>query len=289
MNKLGTEIQQEHAISELQRLYLDLMKNTLTRYSFGEPYREIIYRRGSWQRFIMAPVQSIMRLKGYVLCKPGTFSRERRESGEDWPSEAETMIGLKRLDNIQFCVTQVLANGIPGDLIETGVWRGGASIFMRAILKSAGSDRSVWLADSFEGLTKPNITNYPADAAELRKEGFWKFDQLAVSVEQVKINFQKYGLLDSQVKFLKGWFRDTLPTIPSDQRFSVIRLDGDLYESTWDALSNLYEKLSPGGYCIIDDYGGIPACAKAVEDYRRAQAINSPILKVDKTGVFWRK
>ncbi len=287
--KLEIEIQQEKAIGESRRLYLDLMKNTLTRYSFGEAYREIIYRRGSLQRFIMAPVQSIMRLKGYVLCKPGMFSRELREGGEDWPSEAETMIGLKRLDNIQFCVTQALADGVLGDLIETGVWRGGAAIFMRAILKSVGSDRSVWLADSFEGLPKPNIAEYPADAAELRKEGFWKFDQLAVSEEQVKINFEKYGLLDSQVKFLKGWFRDTLPTIPADQKFAVIRLDGDLYESTWDALSNLYQKLSPRGYCIVDDYGGIPACAKAVEDYRQSQGITSPILKVDKTGVFWRK
>jgi len=70
----------------------------------------------------------------------------------------------------------------------------------------------------------------------------------------------RYGLLDAQVCFLKGWFRDTLPTIPAAQSFAVIRLDGDLYESTWDALTGLYPKLSPGGYCLIDDYGGIPAC-----------------------------
>ena len=270
--------------------YLDLMKRCLTRTSFHERFREVIYRRGSLPRLLMTPVQSVLRLKGYRLCTQNAFSAEDRASGQDWPADAETMIGLQRLDNIQECVTDAIERGVPGDLIETGVWRGGACIFMRALLKAYGETaRTVWVADSFEGVPKPDPDKYPADAAEERKAAFYKFDQLAVSEEQVRENFARYGLLDAQVRFLKGWFRDTLPTIPETQSFAVIRLDGDLYESTWDALTGLYPKLSPGGYCLIDDYGGIPACRNAVEDYRSREGIREPVQSVDRTGVFWQK
>jgi O-methyltransferase len=89
-----------------------------------------------------------------------------------------------------------------------------------------------------------------------------KARELAVSLEQVKANFDRYGLLDDQVRFLKGWFRDTLPVAPIE-RLAVLRLDGDMYESPMDTLVNLYPKLSEGGYVIVDDYGAIPACRQA--------------------------
>ena len=131
----------------------------------------------------MTPFQAALRLKGYTLCAQNTVSADDRTSGQDWPADAETMIGLKRLENIQECVTDAIEQGVAGDLIETGVWRGGACIFMRAILKAYGeSGRTVWVADSFEGVPKPDPDKYPADAAEQRKAAFYKFDQLAVSV-----------------------------------------------------------------------------------------------------------
>ena len=78
-----------------------------------------------------------------------------RVEGRDWPARAHTMIGLKRLANVRECVERVLADNVPGDLIETGVWRGGTTIFMRAILKVHGvTDRLVWVADSFAGLPR---------------------------------------------------------------------------------------------------------------------------------------
>ena len=86
-------------------------------------------------------------------------------------------------------------------------------------------------------------------------------------LEHVKENFQRYGLLDEQVRFVKGWFRDTLPHVPIE-RLAVLRLDGDLYESTIQALDGLYHKLSPGGFVIVDDYGNVPACRQAVNDFR---------------------
>src|SRR5205814_6734396 len=151
-----------------------------------------------------------------------------------------TMVGHRRLENIQMCVEDVLRNQVPGDLIETGVWRGGASIFMRAVLKAYGvTDRKVWLADSFEGLPVPKDENDGQDLSQV--------DYLKVSVEQVQANFARFGLLDDQVKFLKGWFSDTLPNRPVE-RLAILRLDGDLYSSTMDALRALYDRVSRGGY-----------------------------------------
>ncbi len=113
-------------------------------------------------------------------------------------------------------------------------------------------------------------------------------EALAVSLEQVKSNFSRYGLLDEQVRFLKGWFRDTLPTT-SGRRWAVIRLDGDMYESTMDGLVHLYANLSPGGYIIIDDYGAVPACRQAVHDYRERHGVREEIRPIDWTGVFWQR
>lgn len=208
-----------------------------------------------------------------------------RVDGRDWPARAHTMIGFKRLDNIHFCVEDVLRRRVPGDLMETGVWRGGAVIFMRGILEAYGvTDRTVWAADSFEGLPAPNADKYPHD----RGLNFEQFKDLAVSVEEVRENFSRYDLLDEQVRFLKGWFRDTLPQAPVE-RLAVLRLDGDLYESTMDALTPLYPKLEKGGYCIIDDYQDIPACRQAVDDYRSGHDIDDEVVPVDWSAVYWKK
>lgn len=208
---------------------------------------------------------------------------ELRRLGQ--PTSARTMIGRERLDNLQFCVERALADRVPGDLIETGVWRGGSTIFMRAILKAHGvKNRRVWVADSFEGLPPPNTEKFPEDEGD---ELYTK-EVLSVSLEEVKKNFRRYGLLDDQVKFLKGWFRDTLPDAPVE-RLAVARLDGDMYESTMDALVSLYPKLSPGGFLIVDDYGGIEACRKAVHDYRDEHGIKEEIKRIDWNGVYWRR
>jgi len=210
--------------------------------------------------------------------------RAFRADGKDWPPRAHTMIGLKRLDNLQFCIETVLREQVPGDFLETGVWRGGASIFMKGVLAAHGDEtRCVWLADSFRGLPAPDAERYPAD----RGWTLHQHSELAVSRERVAANFRSYGLLDERVRFLEGWFKDTLPTAPIE-RLAVLRLDGDLYESTIQALDSLYGKLSPGGFVIIDDYSIAP-CAKAVHDFRAAQAIAEPIIDIDGTGIYWRK
>lgn len=208
-----------------------------------------------------------------------------RAEGRDWPLVAETMIGFRRLDNLEMCIRKVVNDGVPGDLIECGVWRGGATIFMRAALDAFGNtDKLVWVADSFQGLPRPDTANYPADKGDLSS---W-FDELAIPLEEVKSNFARYGLLDDRVRFLEGWFKDTLATVPVEQ-LSVLRIDGDLYQSTIEALRNLYPKVAPGGYVIIDDFGAIEACAQAVRDYRAEAGVTEELRKIDWTGVYWRK
>jgi hypothetical protein len=209
-----------------------------------------------------------------------SYNKELKIYGGIWPSLAHTMIGLPRLNNIQFCMENILTKNIPGDCIETGVWRGGATIFMRSVLKAYGiHDRKVWVADSFEGLPP---TEYKDDLKLKLNE----VDCLAISMEEVQLNFDKYGLLDEQVLFLKGWFKDTLPVAPIKE-LAVIRLDGDWYESTMDALINLYPKLSIGGYVIIDDYWAVQGCQDAVHDYRRVNHINEQMIRIDNAAVYW--
>lgn len=269
------------ALDQARDLYLNLLKHCLTNWIYGE--YELIYFQIDEKT--NQKMYDYFTSRGLQVVQRHPMDPQKRAEGRDWPATAHTMAGLKRLDNTRHCVERVLQDGVPGDLIETGVWRGGMTIFMRAILKAWGvTDRAVWVADSFQGLPAPDREKYPEDAPS----DFHLHSQLAVPLEQVRANFEKYGLLDDQVKFLKGWFRDTLPTAPIE-RLAVIRLDGDMYESTMDGLTHLYPKLSPGGFLIVDDYGSVPPCKKAVHDYREAHGIEDEIQTVDWTGSFWRK
>jgi O-methyltransferase len=195
-----------------------------------------------------------------------------------------SIIGQKRLLSLCELVESVIKNGIPGDFIETGVFRGGACIWIRAILATYGiTDRFVYVADSFQGIPEPNPDEFPADASLTHLANYF-----AVPRELVKANFETFGLLDTQVQFVEGWFKDTLPNLV-DSTFALIRLDGDLYESTIQALDSLYPLLSPGGFVIIDDYGCFEPCRQAVEDYRQKHSITVPVQWIDESGVWWRK
>ena len=246
-------------------LYLDLLKRTLTNTVFSE---EPNVEDKLISRFVANHVEQYQN------------------------SDAVSMLPLVRFDNLQDCIENVLRDGVPGDLIETGVWRGGATIFMRALLKiHKVQDRTVWVADSFEGLPEPDAEKYPREAESYKSAAMTKYyKHLAVGLEDVKRNFAAFGMLDDQVKFLKGWFSDTLPTAPIE-KLAVLRLDGDYYESTMDALVNLYDRLSIGGYVIIDDYGEDhwTYCRQAVEEFRQERGITEEIIRVDKPCSYWRK
>jgi acetyltransferase-like isoleucine patch superfamily enzyme len=241
-------------------LYLDLLVRCLVNTIYGDP------NTGPW--------------------RPALYDPEARRIGSDWPLVAHTMIGTVRLENLRKLTEAVILDEVPGHLIETGVWRGGACILMRGVLKAHGiTDRKVYLADSFQGLPQPNPDLYPADEGQIAHG----FTQLAVSRAEVEKNFVAYGLLDEQVEFVEGWFKDTLPALTQETSFAVIRLDADYYESTIQALEHLYPKLSPGGFVIVDDYGSWPSCRQAVHDYRDRFGISDPILPIDTDGAYWRK
>jgi O-methyltransferase len=278
-----------HPDDRATRLYLELIKKTLT-YSLwpepGIPIETFNSQRPLLKRLLAGWLGVMLRKRQYQLVYHG-FAREEernREEGLGRPLLADTMIGMKRLENIQACLERVLNDGVPGDLIETGVWRGGACIFMKAVLEAHDvRDRKVFVADSFAGLPEPDPVIFPKDTGDLHHQE----DFLAVSLDQVRENFRKYGLLDERVVFLKGWFKDTLPAAPID-RLSLLRLDGDMYQSTIEALTFLYPKLSAGGFCLIDDYA-LDGCRAAVDDYRTSNGISVPITPVDATGMYWRK
>lgn len=248
--------QRETEIARVRGAYLDLMRDSLI------------------GRLNEDPPLPASKVEGY--------KDDYREQGWDWPSKAPSMIGGKRMQNVRSECERVLQAGIPGDFMETGVWRGGACIMMRAVLHAHGiADRRVIAADSFSGFP---ASTAPEDAG-FQLEGQKDF---AVPLAEVRGAFARYGLLDAQVIFLEGLFKDTLPTAPVD-RLAVLRLDGDMYESTKDGLDNLYHKLSPGGTLIADDYFLFEAQRKAVDEYRAAHGIADPIIQIDHFGGYWVK
>lgn len=241
-------------------LYLDLLERTVS----NDIYRDPSYSEGRLE----------------------TYSEVLRRDGRDLPLVAHTMIGRTRLRHLRRLVERVLDEDVPGDFIETGVWRGGACILMRGTLAAHGETRRrVFVADSFAGLPPPD--------GRFEEDSLTTFDfhlrpELAVSRSAVQENFARYGLLDDQVVFVEGLFRDTLPTL-ANERFALLRLDGDMYSSTMDALIHLYDRLSPGGFVVIDDYGVVLDARRAVVDFRARRGIDAPMTAVDGDAVFWRK
>jgi Macrocin-O-methyltransferase (TylF) len=217
-------------------------------------------------------------------CKVPGYQNEFRENGWDWPSRAPSMIGAKRMNNVYSECERLIKTGVPGDFMEAGVWRGGACIMMRAVLEAYRVlDRKVIAADSFAGPPPPSEGIAADEGAYLHT-----YKDFAVSLEDVKAAFGRYRLLDEQVVFLEGLFRDTLPTAPTSA-LALLRLDGDTYESTMDGLVNLYHKVSPGGTLIVDDYYLFKAQREAVDEFRSAHHVIDPIIQIDNFGGYWIK
>lgn len=294
-------------------LYLDAMKRSLTNVLYEDP-PAFIYGKDHQPR------------------RSAHFDLKSRVLGEDAPLRAYTMVGIRRLENIQRCLTDVLEREIPGDIVEAGVLRGGAAIFARAVLKAYGvTDRRVLACDTFPETASRGLgwvvalkiiramTYIPG--AKWRR-GFAKWlqsrarekrfpdtiepsdelidlhtwfvrnidvfaDAAGASLEHVKSYFARYGLLDDQVAFVRGYFSETLNDATVG-KVALLRLDADIYESTRDALNLLYPKLSPGGYCIIDDYH-MADCRLATDQYRARHGIREPLVPIDELSVFWKK
>lgn len=205
---------------------------------------------------------------------------DMRLEGHGVPANGYSMVGMYRLEQIEKALEKCEEEGIPGDFIECGVWRGGVCMFAAAFYKTHGINRKVYVADSFQGVPAPED---PKDIGmQLHLQ-----DHLKVSREQVEANFDKYGLLSDNIVFVEGWFKDTIPHL--ENNWSICRLDGDLYQSTKVCLDRLYPQLNEGGYMVIDDYGCIDRARLAVTDFVEENRLNVDLQKIDWTGVFWRK
>jgi O-methyltransferase len=251
----------------LRRAYLDLLKLSLT-------------------DLTGTTTTSVARTTaGDVMSRELTGDQLRfRAAGLDWPLQGLTMVGLSRLDDLQACVESVVRDGVSGDLVEAGSWRGGASMLMRATLDSLGeSERTLWVADSFQGFPAADA---PGDGYDLDAD-LANCDFLAVPLEEVKASFARLGL-EHDVKFVPGFFQDTLPAL-GGRRWAIARLDGDSYDATRLGLEALYPTLEVGGYIIIDDYLPLDDCRRAVDDFRAEHGITEPIEPIDWSGARWRR
>ena len=255
-----------------------------------------------------------------------------------------TLVGEARLNQLQQCIQTIVTENIPGDILEAGCWKGGASLFMKACLNTYDhtphpGSRQLYCADLF----MDNSKHYPAFLLTAlqpmtkllarmhmfypRRMQNWLLNKMNMSfpdeqydpetmqrywktmansswrmpyrmknmfvqrgLDEVKDAFARYNLLDDQVTFVEGWFKDTLPGLSQQlDKLAVLRADGDFYSSTQDILNNLYSKLVDGGYCIIDDYGGFNECRRAVDEFRASHAIKETIHCIDDEAIYWRK
>lgn len=270
---------------DLRDRYLDLVERGVTHSLYNALDSGLTHGNFGAKNRALTALARPLRARGIEPVRLLPDTGPEREEGQDRPVFAQTLIGRKRIANLRACTETALKDGVAGDFIECGVWRGGAGIVMRAVLQAYGiTDRKVWMADSFAGLPRPQADEYPADVGSAWHE----IHEFAVPVEAVRDNFRRYGLLDDQVEFLHGWFNETLPTV-SDKQWAVIRIDADMYGSTIEALRNLYPRLSPGGFLIVDDYASIEPARRAVDDYRRERGIQEPLQQIDWTGIYWRR
>lgn len=264
--------------------YFDLLAKTLIGSIYPESANrliEAVSSKGIRNRFRNTVIGFVGRF-GYKVYRNFSYDPVARDSGEDWPSIAYSMIGAKRMHNLHTLSQKIIDDGIKGDFIECGVWRGGAAIMMQAVLNAnnATDTRSLWLADSFEGLPAPTAT--ADDGYDVSG-----YDYLSVGEKVVLENFERFGLLKANVKPIRGWFENTLPVAPIE-KIALLRADADLYSSTIDIFDNLYHKVVPGGFIIVDDYGNWEPCRKAVTDFRTKHGITEEIIEIDRCGIYWR-
>ncbi len=187
-----------------------------------------------------------------------------------------SLVSLARLVASLWLSGAALSLPTPGDFVETGVYRGGSSILLiRTLLKFDSCNRLFWGFDSFEGL--------PASVAEDKvgtlsrgSEG-----QYTATESTFYANLQQYKAFKNpkMMVITKGFFNETLPVAPITH-IAFLRLDGDIFTSTWDALVNLYPKVIPGGYIYVDDYDSFNGCKKAVDAYRLQHKISEPMTKI---------
>lgn len=245
-----------HSAPASRTAYLDLVKRSVTNYAYLGGDR-------SFENFRCVEHYDLQRSHWKI----------------DEVARPLTLLTKNQLELIEKVVVWLEEKRVPGDLLEAGIWRGGAVILMRALIDAYEmADRRVFAADSFAGIP-PNerAMNDPVDS--------WR-DRWIATLDEVKQNIDRFGLLDDRIVFVVGFFADSLKTL-AGERFALIRLDSDSYESVETSLEHLYPLLSRNGVVIIDDWH-LAGCRQAVLDYRERYGIADPIQVFDHNA-YWSK
>ena len=277
-------------IDKIEIKYLDLVKKTVVADFYPFTYLDIDYPTSNFIKRIIKKIIIKTISKNKISIKK-TLTPDEVENGSERSSLSFSMVGKKRLNNVHKLIDRIFKDNIEGDFLEAGIWKGGIIIFMRACLLAYNDkNRKVWGIDSFKGLPPLDVHNFPEDKIFEKILDDWNRQEMIVSKKEVIENINKFDLYDNQVELIEGWFSDVFKKNYNIKKLSLCRIDGDLYQSTYEALVGLYPKISLGGYVIIDDYGlWSGACKKAVDRFREENNINSELIKIDWAGVYWRK
>jgi hypothetical protein len=245
-------------------------------------------------------IKKVFKLLGFELSKSSKntilfyddLNHEIRYQFEKDANEAikiirkNTMLPYINLVTLYEQVVFCEKNGIDGDFVECGVWKGGAvGLMALSNLKHGLKRRNLHLFDAFEEICAPNEIvdgqvaineikqalgkNAPTHGELVPLKGIYdKFGGPGALLECKKIIENDIGYDKRFVFYHKGWFQNTIPIKSRHiNNIAILRLDGDWYESTKICLENLFDKVVPNGFIIIDDYGLYSGCRKAVDDF----------------------
>jgi O-methyltransferase len=204
-----------------------------------------------------------------------------------------TMVSLHRLLNVYDLSEKIEKSRLNGAFVECGTWKGGCVAVMAYNAKKAKSNRKIWLFDSFEGLPEPTKNDGQGawKFANKKKSGSLKsIKKNVASIKDVTRIFSELGIDRKTVIIRKGWFQYTLPQAKKEiGQISVLRLDGDWYESTKICLENLYDKVISKGFIIIDDFWSWEGCKKAVCEFIEKRQLKIKFRKIDNCAVYFQK
>lgn len=208
-----------------------------------------------------------------------------------WALLPFTMGGRRALENAFDIVEMVENQSIPGDIVECGVARGGtAAMLSVASLRLGTISRRKWLFDSYEGLPEPTIEDYVNGKAGNFIQPLPKGSCLGTLEQVSQLMYGKYCFSRDDVVLVEGWFQDTVPQYKNIiDKISILRLDGDWYESTKIPLDNFFDKIVNGGFVIVDDYATCFGSRKATDEFRAERGIETPLIPDGRGGVWFQK
>jgi O-methyltransferase len=191
-----------------------------------------------------------------------------------------TMLGIERLRTLRRFAEQIDQEGIPGDVVECGTCNGGSAAIMAQVAATSSLARHIYLFDSFEGLPPAG------DKDGARAQGYTGLCRGAM--DRVRAVLQALQVPLERVTLVKGWFDQTVPSSEVG-RIALLHLDTDWYESLHVCLENLYDRVEPGGFVVLDDYGYWEGCRRAWHDFAESRALNVTLTPIDHTAVYFRK